>query len=487
MRVTKLVLAFLLGVALAAPPGSTAQSRGQSGKGEAKVEKPQKAEKNAKSPQRARKADRGRQAKGPQKAQKAQEPRQAQKPRKAQKPQKAQKAEKTQKPRKQRETRETRRDARRAPAFRDQRRPTPGPRPDRVAGEADLRFRGMDVNGDRRISRGEWRGNDVSFAEHDWNGDGVLAGAEVIPGARRDGGDRFVAWNRPERVVRRIRDDRLVREERLLRERFGPTVIRTAWREGTHLRLYQDRWGHRIALAPTPLATRIDRFYTVTRTLDPYRPPAPDLVRVDFGIDLDPVDRFGRPDGPGDGLLDALALPLVLLATDALIDDVDSFVTVERFSSYDRDFDGYVAPAEWPAGSLAFDRYDADGDGYLVSRELYADDDLVVVDRDRLLLFQGMDRDHDGLVAPWEWPGDLDSFWFRDYNADGAVSLDEYLGLAVDRPVRDLEFDAIDYDRDGEIARVEWVGDPYRFHRLDRNDNGVVGRWEYAFGWLRGV
>jgi hypothetical protein len=42
-------------------------------------------------------------------------------------------------------------------------------------------------------------------------------------------------------------------------------------------------------------------------------------------------------------------------------------------------------------------------------------------------------------------------------------------------------------DGDGRIARVEWLGDPVRFTRLDRNDNGGVGRWEYGVGWVLDV
>ncbi|HEV2843474.1 MAG TPA: hypothetical protein VG477_01400, partial [Thermoanaerobaculia bacterium] len=38
----------------------------------------------------------------------------------------------------------------------------------------DMRFAGMDRNRDGQITRSEWRGNDRSFAQHDWNGDGVL-------------------------------------------------------------------------------------------------------------------------------------------------------------------------------------------------------------------------------------------------------------------------------------------------------------------------
>jgi Ca2+-binding EF-hand superfamily protein len=48
-----------------------------------------------------------------------------------------------------------------------------------------MRFQGMDRDNDGRISRAEWNGSDQSFKVHDWNGDGVLSGEEVRPGARR--------------------------------------------------------------------------------------------------------------------------------------------------------------------------------------------------------------------------------------------------------------------------------------------------------------
>ncbi|HEX3131813.1 MAG TPA: hypothetical protein VH394_31035 [Thermoanaerobaculia bacterium] len=55
----------------------------------------------------------------------------------------------------------------------------------------NMRFQGMDRNGDGRISRNEWRGNDQSFANHDWNGDGILSGNEVRPAGQWDDDD----WN----------------------------------------------------------------------------------------------------------------------------------------------------------------------------------------------------------------------------------------------------------------------------------------------------
>ena len=47
------------------------------------------------------------------------------------------------------------------------------------------RFRGLDKNNNRVVSRSEWNGDDRSFANHDWNRDGVLSGDELIAGAPR--------------------------------------------------------------------------------------------------------------------------------------------------------------------------------------------------------------------------------------------------------------------------------------------------------------
>lgn len=50
-----------------------------------------------------------------------------------------------------------------------------------ASGDA-MRMQGLDTDGDGRITRAEWRGNDTSFSQHDKNGDGVLAGTEIAPG-----------------------------------------------------------------------------------------------------------------------------------------------------------------------------------------------------------------------------------------------------------------------------------------------------------------
>ena len=56
----------------------------------------------------------------------------------------------------------------------------------RRAGDSDrMKIQGMDADKDGAITRSEYGGDDQSFAHHDWNGDGVLSGEEVTPGAHR--------------------------------------------------------------------------------------------------------------------------------------------------------------------------------------------------------------------------------------------------------------------------------------------------------------
>jgi hypothetical protein len=57
----------------------------------------------------------------------------------------------------------------------------------RALDQSEMRFRDMDRNNDRVITRAEWRGSAQSFASHDWNSDGILSGDEVRQGAVRPG------------------------------------------------------------------------------------------------------------------------------------------------------------------------------------------------------------------------------------------------------------------------------------------------------------
>ena len=56
----------------------------------------------------------------------------------------------------------------------------------RRTGDSDrMKIQGMDTDNNGAITRQEYSGDDQSFANHDWNGDGVLSGEEVRPGAHK--------------------------------------------------------------------------------------------------------------------------------------------------------------------------------------------------------------------------------------------------------------------------------------------------------------
>ncbi|MCA1563530.1 MAG: hypothetical protein LC753_06755 [Acidobacteria bacterium] len=55
----------------------------------------------------------------------------------------------------------------------------------RGASGDQMRFQGLDKNRDGMITRSEWQGDDRSFANHDWNSNGVLWGDELRPGATK--------------------------------------------------------------------------------------------------------------------------------------------------------------------------------------------------------------------------------------------------------------------------------------------------------------
>jgi len=76
---------------------------------------------------------------------------------------------------------------------------------------ATMRFADMDTNRDGVITQQEWRGNARSFQLQDWNGDGILSGDEVRPGATR-GGARGDETRDPEGRLRSMdaNDDGLI-------------------------------------------------------------------------------------------------------------------------------------------------------------------------------------------------------------------------------------------------------------------------------------
>ena len=254
-------------------------------------------------------------------------------------------------------------------------------------GRSGMRFAGMDRNHDGVITRAEWRGNDRSFRNHDWNGDGVLSGPEVAAGE-----------SRPE-------------PEDLDRSVFG------------HLdrnddgRLSRDEWSGSDA---SWRAMDLDHDGYVTR---------PEFYAAPRAVPPVPLDRFSQLDHNRDGVLtidewhgDRYTFNQLDRNRDGVVSrgefsapPAPAIPEGDRFPVLDRNGDGVISRSEWPHDTAAFDYLDLDRNG-VVSRDEF-----------RLERFRREDRNGDGSITRAEWSGDDESFSRRDANRDGRISREEYL------------------------------------------------------------
>ena len=217
-------------------------------------------------------------------------------------------------------------------------------------GTAMSRFQGLDRNHNNQIERGEWNGSDRSFANHDWNGDGVLSNSEVRMGARRwpnDEGDfdpnGRASWTaRSFRQIDRNNDGRIVPNEWY----YAPEYFRRADR---------DRNG---ALSENEFVNnatwdddRDDRFEDLDMNNN---------GRIERSEWHGTADAFRWLDRNSDN---------VLSRAEVVGDSTTSF---DSFGSLDTNNNGRLDVGEWRWSVASFNRYDTNQDNSISRAEFNA-------------------------------------------------------------------------------------------------------------------
>jgi Ca2+-binding EF-hand superfamily protein len=215
---------------------------------------------------------------------------------------------------------------------------------------AEIRFQGMDTNGDGQISRSEWRGSDQSFQRHDWNGDRVLSGNEVRIGAARDFGEEGPDYDQARPEFRN-------------------------WTERGFANLDRNRDG-RIA--------RGEWFYNREDFIRADRDGDNALTREEFlsgDVDVDREDRFEYLDSNNNGRIERTEWHASRDAFTWLDRNRDGVLSrqevvgegaekADLFAGLDVNNDNVITSGEWQWSRRSFATQDQNSDGQLTRAEL---------------------------------------------------------------------------------------------------------------------
>lgn len=148
-------------------------------------------------------------------------------------------------------------------------------------------------------------------------------------------------------------------------------------------------------------------------------------------------------------------------------------VSDQRFRELDRNNDGFVSSWEWPGKASDFDTLDRNYDGRLSREESMA---WAAGDwrEDRFRVF---DQNNDGYIRRTEWTGTETDFNALDKNRDGRLSRAE-ASVWTSSDWREARFREWDHNNDGMINKAEWHHSEREFTRLDRDRDGMLSRDE---------
>jgi Ca2+-binding EF-hand superfamily protein len=148
----------------------------------------------------------------------------------------------------------------------------------------------------------------------------------------------------------------------------------------------------------------------------------------------------------------------------------------------DKDHDGNITRDEWQR--FFVDR-DLNSDERLSPEEIHAiskqkgGEGETGLDSGRLAAFERLDVDKNNGIDLSEWPGQKKDFQYLDADRDRSLSRDEFLSRNA-RWWNEI-FENLDFNKNGVIARSEWLDSDETFNRLDRDLNGVIDRREFYY------
>ncbi len=162
----------------------------------------------------------------------------------------------------------------------------------------------------------------------------------------------------------------------------------------------------------------------------------------------------------------------------------EEFLT-EKFNSMDTNGDEALQETEWPHRTEIFSKLDQDADGQLSLAEFleFSPPKNRREDPQKLTAwFDEVDTNDDGVISADEWTTggkDADSFNTIDTNDDSQISSDE-LGQAT-KGSMETWFDEADVNEDGTISADEWTAggkDTESFDAIDTNNDAQISKDE---------
>ncbi|HYE88664.1 MAG TPA: hypothetical protein VEA16_20015 [Vicinamibacterales bacterium] len=187
-----------------------------------------------------------------------------------------------------------------------------------------------------------------------------------------------------------------------------------------------------------------------------------------------------------------LALASAGLLSSPVVTTVEAQVSRMRFQAMDRNNDGRVTREEWNGSERSFQVHDWNNDGVLSGDEVRPGGrraaDLETADhepnrREATLTwtrnnFVNLDHNRDGRLTTNEWHFSIETFRRVDRNRDNALTVNEFVGEGVEDDLRGDRFDDLDINNNGRVERAEWYGGLDDFRWLDRNNDGILSRFE---------